>query len=259
MRRIIRGSCKSLSKEELSKAGLLMWALWNARNRCKINNQFPDTRQIFRSIANFLEEFDRGCRGYLEDSKLKSLLSHPPWRSSDRGWWKLNTDASWSNSELRGDLGWVIRDSTESLVGAGCKQIHRKWSIEALEGDAIQEGLKVYLRCSNEEGLRPPLMVELDALGVVNVLLGESVDLSKSGLIFDEIKQMTKSERVVFSHCCREVNFLAHKVAHAAAAYGDYSVIFGPSPSLVLEGRVLERNESIPCWFSSLFVVNVGS
>ena len=38
-----------------------------------------------------------------------------------------------------GGVGWIIRDSTGSLIGGGCPQIGKYWKIKVLEMKAIEE------------------------------------------------------------------------------------------------------------------------
>ncbi|CAK9319536.1 unnamed protein product, partial [Citrullus colocynthis] len=38
------------------------------------------------------------------------------------GSWKINTDASWSKLKGAGGIGWVVRDSSASIILAGCEK-----------------------------------------------------------------------------------------------------------------------------------------
>lgn len=60
---------------------------------------------------------------------------------------KLNTDASWSNVGGRGDLGWILPDSTGSLIRAGYKQVHKRWLIKALNHQLLKWESKITLTC----------------------------------------------------------------------------------------------------------------
>lgn len=103
---------------------------------------------------------------------------------------------AWIDANRRGGLGWVIRDSSGSLIGAGCVQVDRKWSIKAMEGQAIIEGLKAYHSLSNKGGVgvKPPLIVEFDSFDVVKAINGEEEDLSEIALVVDSIVEKTRGE-----------------------------------------------------------------
>lgn len=44
-------------------------------------------------------------------------------------------------------MGWVSRDSTGSLIGAGCSQVYKCRSIKLMEAKAIIEGLYALIIC----------------------------------------------------------------------------------------------------------------
>lgn len=65
-----------------------------------------------------------------------------------------------------GGVGWVIRDSVESLIIADCKLIKKEWSIMDLEALAIKEGLSHYLNSCGHIALS--LIIESDSQEVIN-------------------------------------------------------------------------------------------
>lgn len=53
----------------------------------------------------------------------------------------MNIDASWMNKSNSGGIGWIVRDSSGSLIGVGLQKIEKKWSIKSMEAKAILEGI----------------------------------------------------------------------------------------------------------------------
>lgn len=92
-------------------------------------------------LTNYIEELEDKNRPYMDFPEVQSQPSLLSWKPPDEGWWKLNSDASWSSAAMRGGVGWVIRDSAGSLIGAGCSRVSHYWPIKDLEGEAICLGL----------------------------------------------------------------------------------------------------------------------
>lgn len=252
---------QQLSTEERNLAILVLWNLWTARNKCTLNSQRPDLNQICRIIHNIYEECKEKEKNHLNSAADESHLSHHQWKPPEHNSWKLNPDASWFEDKGVGGLGWIVRDSNGSLIGAGCKQIRRKWAIKCLEAEAILEGLKAYGSADIFEGRRRmlPLVVESDSVEVVGALNHESEDLSELNLIVDEIEHSDEFAKVIrISKCCRKENHLAHSLARAAAVNGSFN-FFVPSRLPGEEENVFWREVSFPSWFTSVIneVINV--
>lgn len=139
---------ENLGTEDLEKAILVLWSLWNQRNQSIQSNQDPDFKYLTRAVnANIKEEkkrvsanlFSLSC---LNPSGSESLSSHASWEPPPAGVWKLNVDASRSEMSQTSGLGWILRDSTGSPICGGLKRINSSWSIKMLEMKAILEGLK---------------------------------------------------------------------------------------------------------------------
>lgn len=72
-------------------------------------------------------------------------------------------------SQYLDGIGWIICDSSWSLIGLGCKRMQRNLGIKNLEANAIFKGVKAYTNWSSNflRGFKPPLAVEIDAIEVV--------------------------------------------------------------------------------------------
>lgn len=102
---------------------ILLWSLWNFRNKCKHDSSLPkpSKEQISNSISRYISEIKEGAITY----QLKSLdlrgenhLSQGAWNPPPLKCWKLNSDASWNDKDKRSGLGWIVRDSGRSLICA---------------------------------------------------------------------------------------------------------------------------------------------
>lgn len=92
--------------------------------------------------------------------------------------------ASWSEKKNRGDASWILLRWDGSLVTAGYQQINRPWAVSWLEAIAAIEGLKLIPISS------PKVIVELDSLMIVQLLLGQSKDLTELASFIEEAKTL---------------------------------------------------------------------
>lgn len=107
-------------------------------------------------------------------------------------------------SQNRGGIGWIMRDSSGSTICRGLRIINGKWSIKMLEMRAILEGLRCFLalRASRSNLSIPPIIVVSDAIGVINLLNNEDADQTKISFLVGEIERMKfECEAISFSHC----------------------------------------------------------
>lgn len=173
----------------------------------------------------------------------------------------MNSDASWNESLNLWGIGWIIRDSSGSLIGSGIKQVGRKWNIKSMEALAIKEGLKAYNQKISSRKL--PVIVEADAMELVKSLNLEASDISESEVVVNEVIALTPEAGVVcFSKCPKRGNLVAHSLARAAAGFPSVSslpadvverscnsLIFYSSSTLEID-FVFGRDDSV--WLTSL-------
>lgn len=177
----------------------------------------------------FLTQWD-GITMFRHHLKRTIWVTHP-WKPPGPSCWKLNVDASWYNNKGVGGLGWSVRDSNGSLIGAGCKQISRNWAIKCLEAEAILEGLKAYGSVDDFEGRRRklPLLVESDSIEVIGALNHDTEDFTELNLILGGIECSDEFLKVIrVSKWRREENRLAHNLARAAVEDGSAGFFLVP-------------------------------
>ncbi|KAL5753071.1 hypothetical protein ACOSQ2_023578 [Xanthoceras sorbifolium] len=125
---------------------------------------------------------------------------------------KLNVDASLaSNSGVVG-LGFVIRDNVGHVRVAGSLKMNTFLSPLLDEAMALLQEVRAVLRLGF-----CPILVESDAIGVVNVLKDGSSLASDLGIIISDIRSVCRSLNVLyFSFVPRTVNKVADALAKAA-------------------------------------------
>lgn len=127
------------------KSLVICWQIWTYRNKVIHNNHTPNIKQLKGWIQRYFTELKLEERSNLKDAPHQVLnvpILPTKWIPIPAELWKLNCDASWSESRSQGDIGWIIRHSNVSPVTASYKSIDKKWSISWLEAFAVCEGLR---------------------------------------------------------------------------------------------------------------------
>lgn len=138
------------SKEEVEQIGITLWTIWTFRNQAVASKEEPDEWQLTHQGKQNLKEQRKRTLPNLSEIRLESLRNHEKW-TLPPNFLKINSNASWNDEAGCRGIGWIIRNSSGSLVKAGCKRINRKWSVKNLELAAIKEGLTSYLSSGQPE------------------------------------------------------------------------------------------------------------
>jgi len=140
-------------------------------------------------------------------------------RERDRRWvppgrdvWKINVDAAFSEKDLGGAWGFVVRDDHSRAVLAGAGRIAVVSDALCAEAHACIEALMV----AANQGMQH-VMVETDSQILVKALQTDEFDRAQGGVLFREAKflmaTMFSSASVVHVH--RSCNSVAHELARA--------------------------------------------
>ncbi|XP_074274038.1 uncharacterized protein LOC141597472 [Silene latifolia] len=130
------------------------------------------------------------------------------WEKPGDGVSKVNTDAGVMEGVGVG-LGAVSRNS-EGVVEWACV-MQREVCTEVAMAEAVLLGLKEARRMGTRR-----VIVESDSLEVVEDLTKKRCGRSELFVLYNEIRQLCLSfDFVVFKHVSRNLNLLAHFVAHA--------------------------------------------
>lgn len=179
-----------MGNEELEKAIIILWSIWQHKNPVLQNEAIPDANAIIRTIervsisGNESEDFYQEKPIKKPSVRPKSLTSHEEWIPPKDRCWKINVDASKDSKRDCGGIGWILHDSSGSTISLGFKKINKDWPVKTLELKAIQEGLLNLpsLKAMHPDLVFPAIVIESDAAGVVELLNKESVDLIENSL-----------------------------------------------------------------------------
>ena len=136
------------------------------------------------------------------------MLEHK-WKTPEPKLTKLNVDASYHAEEGSGAIGVVLRDDKGRFIAAQYRFIPVAADVSVVEARAMRDGLNL----ANSLGFNR-IEAESDSLSVVNNCQGQVQWWDSAAAIFTECFDMATSiGKVIFSHCFRDANSVAHELA----------------------------------------------
>ncbi|XP_055961886.1 uncharacterized protein LOC126682770 [Mercurialis annua] len=197
----------------------MLWKVWFSRNMLLFEGKRKtpiDVLDRCMAMQNGVEQSTADMSRHIVAAELVSKWSPPP-----PGLVKLNTDASKSHDDCFMGLGAAIRDEDGQVLVSAANRIPSVQDIIQGEAQAILFGLHLAQDCSLRN-----VMVEGDALVVINHLNQDHKDLYLQGLIFEDIKHLVASfDSVSFCYSRRSNNQCAHGLAKWALNLDEARVI----------------------------------
>ncbi|KAL5776851.1 hypothetical protein ACOSP7_009777 [Xanthoceras sorbifolium] len=177
---------------------------------------FPSTMDIVPWSRCFLAELDA-----VPPKPVRCLLPVPSqgWTASVTCWYKLNVDASLRATYYLVGLGAIIRDSNDFFMAGLSRKLIGLVLIEIAEAAAILNRLHLTIESSFSH-----LLVEPDALNVINFIIEGSLPKSKVGLTISDILSLHSRADVSFSFVPRTANSVAHSLARNSFLIDNVSI-----------------------------------
>ncbi|KAL5825608.1 hypothetical protein ACOSQ3_021671 [Xanthoceras sorbifolium] len=203
----LRAAQSQLQVADFELLCVILWRCWFRRNRAVHGQLLLPAGEVLAWSSSFLAEYQVGGTRPPSTSSLTRSVSR--WVPPPTGSFKLNVDASLAVHAGVIRLGLVIRDSLERVRAAGSVSVAALFSPILAEATAVLHGIRLAI----DTGFSP-LLVESDALGVINVLRTGSIPCSDLGLIISDIFQFCRCS-IVFS--CSFIPRIANRVADSLA------------------------------------------
>ncbi|KAL5800870.1 hypothetical protein ACOSQ3_032502 [Xanthoceras sorbifolium] len=153
------------------------------------------------------------------------------WQPPAVGWFKVNVDASLKCSESLVGLGAIIRGSSGLFMAGLSRKLFGSVSIEVAEASAILNGLHLAI----DSGFTY-LLVESNALNVINFLIEKKPPNSEVGLVIVDILAICNSATVTFSFVPRCANSVAHELARNSFFIDDVCIWLEDAPPWLDQG-----------------------
>lgn len=177
------------------------WYLWWIRRRRTREEQVPS---LYRCKISILAITANAAKATTQRPNTTAKWSKPDPRQV-----KLNVDASFHVDSNEGSAGVVLRDYQGSFIAASTVFIPHVASPAMAEARAMREGLSLANRlgCNN-------VLAESDSLEVIQACTGEDAWWNMSAAIFADCVDLSMTiGKVIFKHCPREANEVAHELA----------------------------------------------
>ncbi|XP_073126761.1 uncharacterized protein [Henckelia pumila] len=217
------------SKSDIEKAAIVLWSIWNNRNDAVWNGKQNSSINIFHSAMKTFFLWFQDNQKRIFNSPPRTQQSDSKWIKPPRQFLKCNVDAAIFNSPPRMGFGCIIRDSMGEAIAAvhGCfPGVFDPRTAEAL---SIREALSWLKDLSYSD-----IMVESDALTLIEALKKRSPDDSYVGLIIEDCRFLAlELNSCSFVFVRRSANQAAHTLAKAAGSLSGREGRVIPSPSLV--------------------------
>jgi ribonuclease HI len=209
---------------------LLLWCAWHLRNDIIHQNRKariaesvifllccrPETTSVPMNqkgkspITEYAIETERTI-----DVQVKPWQRPPPF-PTPTGWIKVNTNGSFSQRDLKGGVGIVIRDCSGTVLAARCSALERCQDGEEAEATAALQSIKLAISLGV-----PKVCLELDCAAAVSAIRAQEIDRSAHWATYEEAKKLLK---VVHNHSInlvkRDSNNVADSLANHARTTG---------------------------------------
>ncbi|KAJ4717566.1 Ribonuclease H-like domain containing protein [Melia azedarach] len=148
------------------------------------------------------------------------------WKPPMDPWYKLNVDAAIDKEGGIAGLGCIVRNSDGAVMASATIKKLVSGDVEQAEALAILEGVKI----ACDSGLQP-LIVESDAINVVNLINGKLSSKGEIIWIISEIQNyVRKNKFLVIKYVPRTVNVAAHHLAKLALLSKESSIWMEETP-----------------------------
>lgn len=180
------------------------WYLWWERRKLNHEEETQSVYNIFLSVKALTANFTIAA-------SPKAKLRTEGWMKPRRNYVKLNIDAAFDADSLQGAVGAVLRDSSGKFIAAANEKLdvcHDAFTAEAIS-------LRFGLNLARNTGCNR-LQINSDNMDVITTMQAGSSS-SVASAIFEDCYFMSMDfSHVIYEHCFREANLVAHELARWA-------------------------------------------
>jgi hypothetical protein len=200
----------SLEEKKSTIVCCMLWSWWLRRNKLNAREKACTEENLRGQILYWSQECDTYCSKADKNPSQKELTQ---WSPPPYGRLKINVDGSYQQDSGQGGWGFVIRDDTGQVWGAGAGHLKSLASAGQAEAHACLEAVQAAARWGMDH-----VQVESDSQILVNAMKGPEFDRALEGVLYKEIRSFISLNflSASFSFCPRTCN----KISHAMAALG---------------------------------------
>ncbi|KAK9208996.1 hypothetical protein WN944_001357 [Citrus x changshan-huyou] len=201
-----------MSNVDIEMLVSILWMIWNARNKW-IFKKVKESPQVIVSKAEaVLEAFRRTQIPAATHIGKQSSPMLTAWNPPQKGFYKVNVDATTNSEKQIAGLGAVIRDENGNVIAAAIKVSKFYGDVCFAEAEAVEWGLQVARNASIES-----LIVESDAQEIVKLVNTNRGCRSEIFWTISDVQNMLKNfSSVCVQYANRSCNAIAHSLAKLA-------------------------------------------
>ena len=195
---------------------MVTWGLWNQRNQVRLNKPYCPSNLIEAQAKEKLEEFTTTIPAKPATMPRQRMKWKPP----DARSFKINFDGTIFKQENKSGIGVVIRDHTGAVTASLAQTIAP--ALQPIEIEAIAAARA--LEFGEEIGITAAVL-EGDLELIINSLKGGGHSIvSMEPLLHDAMVFSNCYAKLLYSHCRRDGNRLAHSIARYSINVSSYVV-----------------------------------
>ena len=193
--------------------------IWNQRNKVRLNLQASSLHQVAAQSAEMLAHF----RASTEASGMQVRSNGSGgnrWQAPQAGFVKVNFNGAVFGELNKSGVGVVIRDNNGAVLVSCSEKLTQAYKAEETETLAARKALMF----AHELGFQR-VILEGDALGLIQALKSQEQNLSPLGSLVEDVKLYSNHfQRVLYSHVKRNRNSEAHNQAKHAIRIPNFQV-----------------------------------
>ncbi|XP_075648656.1 uncharacterized protein LOC142619445 [Castanea sativa] len=204
---------------EVELFAMVVWGIWNQRNKVRHNHVAAPLHQIFQISAEKLADFTASQQPAIP--MMTRRVSHRTrWQPPLADLVKINFDGAVFSSANAAGIGVVIRDSSGQVLASCSQRLSQAYSSTEVEALAAAKAVSF----AAELGITKAVL-EGDSLTFIKALSSDHSSLAAFGLIINDIKFSARNfDQLLHSHVKRECNFVAHCLARHEFDISDFLV-----------------------------------
>ncbi|KAM5564158.1 hypothetical protein ABKV19_018664 [Rosa sericea] len=239
LQRIIQICYFVLSKSELVYIIMFCRRIWQAQNEEIFQSKYLPATVLFSQIQASVAEWISTHTPAPHHSNSVAIPNR--WVKPDLPFLKLNVDAALG--ELHGvrGMGAVLRNERGDLMIAVSKGFRGRFGVKAAETYAAALGLQMLYQSGFHTS---HLILESDALSIINDLGKATEDWSLEGMLIEEVKNLFHLfSTVLCNYCPRKCIQAAHALAINALLFPAFQIWVEEGPHWLSD--VLQNDVSI--------------
>lgn len=199
-----------LPEEDQTLVAFMLWKWWDRRNKINSGEQvcpIPTTASQARLWAMEFMQLSRDGR------TTQSAKPVCQWKRPEGDQLKINLDGAFQETAGTGGWGFLIRDNTGDVRGAGTGKIPNVRSAEQSEAEACMHAIEA----AADWGMTN-VCIESDCKNLISALQSNDRDLAPQGIFYRDMRQFIRLNFSVVSYM--HVPRACNKIAHELAAMG---------------------------------------